>query len=376
VNDTSIEWTNFTANPLKLELPDGKRVNVCLKISEGCRNCYAESIGRRWWGKGRSKYPGYSLPLQQMGRAVLVERELDDVLKLSAKIAAGKSDPANNKIFWNDVTDEYLDFWPDEFLDRIWAVRALTPNLIHQVLTKRPGRMAEYLNLRSPGIGAKGHACKEAIVAAIVLWHESQALTKFPLSNQLAVHPLRAAQDVREWKTWPLPNVWLGISVENQDVARDRITNLLKCPSAIRFLSVEPLISRVDLDMIYEIPEWVSPFARGDSAVGMISWVIVGGESGPGARACNLDWIRRIVRRCKDAGVACFVKQLGARIAVPNDSGKEWPRGGDEWTHLDDGPSYQGEPIDIRLDDSKGGDPSEWPEDLRVREFPNVEAIA
>lgn len=136
-------------------------------------------------------------------------------------------------------------------------------------------------------------------------------------------------------------NVWLGTSVENQEMADKRIPELLKIPARVRFLSVEPMLEAIDLRS--------AAFNGADSISGMggIHLVIVGGESGPHASPCKIKWIRDIVRQCKAAKVPCFVKQLGS-----NPCGME---------------------SDDSLNDKKGGNPSEWPEDLRVQEFPKLE---
>lgn len=143
-------------------------------------------------------------------------------------------------------------------------------------------------------------------------------------------------------------NVWLGTSVENQEMADKRIPELIKIPARVRFLSVEPMLEAIDLRS--------AAFNGADSISGMegsmegIHWVIVGGESGPHARPCDVEWIRDIRYQCAYAKVPCFVKQLGS-----NSFQRTMQR--DEWV----------------LDDPKGGDPSEWPEDLRVQEFPKLE---
>lgn len=163
-----------------------------------------------------------------------------------------------------------------------------------------------------------------------------------------------------QWATsatipWPLPGVWVGTSVENQ-AAEERIPHLLRCPAAIRFLSCEPLLGPLDLfdwledhDFDPDDPlDYEEREALGDPPT--IDWVICGGESGPRARPCDVEWIRFIVKQCREAGVPCFVKQLGSH------------------------PIENGKPIKLR--DRKGGNPDEWPDDLRVREFPKQEAIA
>lgn len=173
-------------------------------------------------------------------------------------------------------------------------------------------------------------------------------------------------------------NLWLGVSVENQQAADERIPHLLRVPAAVRFLSVEPLLGPVDLEQVHITvsPGYVGdpfrPYHRPGTAQQIASlplwqnihWVIVGGESGPGARPCNVEWIRSIVQKCKAAGVECFVKQLGARPLVtyrelcvlkPNPPA------------VDCAPTTLGV---LPLHDKKGGDPDEWPIDLRIREFP------
>ena len=137
------------------------------------------------------------------------------------------------------------------------------------------------------------------------------------------------------------PNVWLGASVEDQERADERIPKLLKIPARIRFLSCEPLLGPVDL-----------------RSFGSIDWVIIGGESGPKARVCEVGWIRSLVRQCLETGVAPFVKQLGAR---PFESG---------FGLLDDEDPDALDVCPIRLRDKKGADPFEWPEDLRIQSFP------
>lgn len=156
-----------------------------------------------------------------------------------------------------------------------------------------------------------------------------QLLTKRPVDflarwKQVAVHWGRT--------DFNLPtNVWMGTSVENQATADSRIPELLKIPARVRFLSVEPLLEGVDF------PD-----------VAALDWVIAGGESGPGARPCYQEWIREIVYQCKTTETACFVKQLGANSMTYQTREKDWKP----------------------FKEKKGGDMAEWPNDLRVRQFP------
>lgn len=155
-----------------------------------------------------------------------------------------------------------------------------------------------------------------------------------------------------------LPNIWLGTTVEDQRRADERIPHLLRVPAAVRFLSCEPLLEDVDLtEHIGKVGAdgWTTKAS-------LVDWVIVGGESGHHARPFDIGWARDIVSQCRDARVAPFVKQLGA---LPQDhgTGLGWP----------DGVSFRegvGPGSRVVLRDPKGGDMSEWPADLRVREFP------
>jgi len=226
---------------------------------------------------------------------------------------------------WLD--DEVPIEWLADFLRLIHD----TPNLDWLLLTKRPENWSRRLGQIWTGLPAT-HRANE-LVEPWLLRGQSPA------------------------------NVWLGTSVENQRCADERIPQLLRIPAKLRFLSVEPMLEEVDLvcssaiwsDMNGKIrPNYQQPGRH-------VDWVIVGGESGPGARPCNVDWVRGIVRQCQDAGVPCFVKQLGseARVIACSECGEIGCdcRGATRTTHL-------------LLKHPKGGDPAEWVADLQVRQFP------
>lgn len=166
------------------------------------------------------------------------------------------------------------------------------------------------------------------------------------------------------WNPTPWPNVWIGATVVNQEEADRDIPKLLAVPAAVRFLSIEPMLGPIDLRL-----EQRNDLARWDSKGGempprRIGWVIVGGESdqpGMPARPFNIEWARDIVRQCKAAGVPVFVKQLGSNIAEVAEAEAT------AWRML---PSSGGTVPILHCEDRAGADPSEWPEDLRVREFP------
>jgi protein gp37 len=245
--------------------------------------------------------------------------------------------------------------WLDEAVPAAQRARFLdvvrrTPNLDWLLLTKRPEKWRELVNRAEGAFFDIENDCKK--------WEE--------------YHELRVW--LRRWYETDRPpdNIWVGTSVEDQQRAEERVPALLKIPAKVRFLSVEPLLEKVDLKLAQR-----RRGAEEELETCGIDWVIVGGESGPGARPCNVEWIRDIVRQCRDARVPCFVKQLGSRPydsaaadGVP-DAHKKFS--GDEVTPemvkiFNDCRRL----MSLNLTDKKGGDPAEWPEDLRVREFPDV----
>lgn len=227
------------------------------------------------------------------------------------------------------MTDVFGEWVPFEYLDRLFAVFALRPDVVFQVLTKRPERMREYLTTR------------DTAGAVAITIREVAPDGGLAAMQAMGTHVLR---DVVQ-RRWPLPNVWLGTSTENQRGVDIRVPELLATPAAVRFLSCEPLLGPLDLTI------------RANLADGL-DWVVTGGESGPRARPCDLAWLRGIVEQCRAAGVACFVKQLGAR-PFTSDLGEQF---GDRGLG--------------GLKSRKGGDMEEWPEDLRVREMPVVATTA
>lgn len=141
----------------------------------------------------------------------------------------------------------------------------------------------------------------------------------------------------------PPQNIWLGVSVEDQKTADARIPTLLDTPAAIRFLSVEPMLEAVDLSQYLEA----------------LDWAIIGGESSQGgkkARPFNIDWARRILDQCQRLGIPAFIKQMGSRPFQDNTGGSTY----NDHTYM-------------KFKNSHGGDPEEWPEWARVREFPRLE---
>lgn len=323
--NTKIEWAEDTWNPLR----------GCSRVSEGCRHCYAERIATRFGGyrepyEGLARFvtrPDGSKEARWTGVVLLVEDAIEVPLRWRRP----------RRIFVNSMSDLFHELVTDDWLDRIFGVMALAPRHQFLVLTKRPERMREYMSER-------GRLASIREASAGLNWF-IDAPGDLPY--------------LHEWGTmgWPLPNVWLGVSCEDQATANERIPILLDTPAAARFMSAEPLLGPINLThmdveaiapggfyVINALTGSNSDMGRPCVDVPHLDWVIVGGESGPGARACSSQWLRSIVQQCQAAGVPCFVKQVGANMI------------GDWW-----GP----------IRHPKGGDPAEWPDDLRVREMPD-----
>lgn len=322
---SKIEWTDRTWNPTV----------GCARVSPGCENCYAENQAARVvlmsaaQGRESVYLPVVDVERRRWNRAcVTVPGRLEDPLRWKK--------PA--MVFVNSMSDLFHPSVPFEFIAAVFGVAAACPQHTFQILTKRPQRMREFF----AWLGGRRAALRECFLRASTYIPDDGAWKRW-------VDQGRQAYDCGF--PWPLPNVWLGVSVEDQQRADERIPVLLECPAAVRFLSCEPLLGEVDINatndvlcrcygcmsMLTQYPE--SPSLR------RIDWVIVGGESGPGARECDLAWVRSIVEQCAAADVPVFVKQLGAK------------------------PTVAGRRV-ISIRDRKGADPSEWPTDLRVQQFP------
>lgn len=286
---SKIEWTDKTWNP----------VTGCNKVSPGCRNCYAESIAKRFWGN----------------------RKFSDVQFHEDRLLQPFRWKKPQKVFVNSMSDLFHDKVTDEQLDQVFAVMALCPQHTFQVLTKRPQRMMEYLS----------NTTGEENVLARVLCQAREIRSQFPKAS--------TASDLG----WPYPNVWLGVSVENQKAADERIPLLLQTPAATRFLSCEPLLESVNLT------PWLPCLTIGGVEMEPWPiWVIVGGESGSGARPCDTRWIQGIVEQCQSVDVPVFVKQTGSS------------------------PVHDGKPLNRDRRDPKGASLSLLPESYRVQQFSGV----
>ena len=285
--NSKIEWTHHTFNPWI----------GCAKVSPGCAHCYAEELmatryNRVEWGENGTRVKtgpsNWRKPLKW-------NREAEQAGERRRVFCASLADVFEGRrelIPWRVELFQLIDATP--WLD--WLLLTKRPENISRMMPPRVATDRQPIFPGCPG----------------------------PLGEPVPC-VIRTSKRI---------NVWLGTSVENQDTAEQRIPHLLDAPAAVRFLSCEPLLGPINLDL------WRTP----------IDWVIVGGESGWGARKCYVEWVRDIRDQCKAAGAACFVKQLG-----------RFPDAEDDLNAVI---------LADTINDSKGGDWNEWPADLRVREFP------
>lgn len=350
MGDTSIEWTDATWNP----------VTGCTKVSPGCKLCYAERVFPRPYGgickcghiEAAHDYNDMSVGLgvpsvcfhEGCNCALFVQRKFTDVRTHEDRLEQPLHWKKPRRIFVNSMSDLFHEDVPEYFIDQVFAIMGGTQWHTYQILTKRPDRMRAYMN--DPELPGRVDCLIEDCINSFV----------DPLDRRS--NDARATAVMME--DGPLPNVWLGVSVENQQYADERIPLLLQTPAAVRFVSYEPALGPVNFRRIEVNPPgsagtvFLDVLAGKGYSIGgtwgypQIDWLIVGGESGPGARPFNLQWGGDVVLQCKAAGAPVFVKQMGSNPL-------------DYTCHI------KGD-----LKDRKGGDMSEWPEDLRIRQFPEV----
>ena len=259
---SEIEWTDETWNP----------VTGCSRVSRGCDHCYAMMMARRLDGQGYG-YDGTTRRTERGTDWTGVVKTHED--RLEEPLHWRKP----RRVFANSMSDLFHPQVADSFIDKVFATMALAPTHTFQLLTKRPGRMAEYLGAGAPALKTR--------------WREA------------ADQRFGQVSDI----TYPLPNVWLGTSVEDTD-ALHRVDALRPVDAAVRFLSLEPLLGKIiGLDL-----------AR-------IDWVIVGGESGHQARPMKKEWVTAIRDQCQRERVPFFFKQWGGWHSKANGrelDGRTW----------------------------------------------------
>lgn len=262
---TNIGWTDYSANLLKYRNAEGKTVWACVHASEGCRNCYSETLAKRW---GR----GEAFTAEKMKRLTpYFDQEEANKFKRSRNIC-GK------RVFLNDMTDWMGSWVDDELIDRIMALIASRPDVIFQTLTKHADRQREYMGNLAEAVRAR----KDETAA-----------------------------------NWPLPNLHLGVSVEDQNNATERLVDLRDTPAAVRWASVEPLLGSI----------------RFDHLIAGLDGIVIGGESGANHRKMPLESALELAMDANAAGVAVYFKQdsgprPGMQGRIPDDvwALKEWPQ--------------------------------------------------
>ena len=255
---THIEWCHATVNA----------ISGCTVVSPGCTNCYAMRAG----GHKRPRHPSNGLTMpSNAGHVWTGAVRLNDEW-LRRPLTWQKP----RRIFWNAHRDAWHESVPVEWVDREFAVAALTPHHRHLFLTKRSALMRAYIN---------DVATPERIL------EQCKALGGLPT----------------HWQ-WPLPNVWLGVSVEDQQRAHERIPDLLDTPAAVRWLSAEPLLGGIGIAEYLPNPLW-NDLPSWKSAE--IDWIVCGGESGPGARPMHPAWPLWLRKQCEIANIPFLFKQWG-----------------------------------------------------------------
>ena len=283
---TKIEWTDATWTPVK----------GCTRVSEGCRNCYAEIMAARFsnpgqWGEGLATIVDTPQGKDHRWTGAVRFDEGELLKPLSWR--------KPRRIFVCSTSDLFQDAVTDEQIDRVFAVMALCPQHTFQVLTKRTARLRAYIaRLSAEGQtrwaadilsdAAYDMGIDEDSAVAVANWINGFSLWRHAPADD---NPLDGSVP-----RWPLPNVWLGASVEDQQRADERIPDLRETPAAVRFISFEPLLGAVNADLTG------------------IHWAIVGGEGGPHARITPLAAFRSLRDQCAEAGVAFFHKQNGEWI--------------------------------------------------------------
>lgn len=312
---TKIEWTKrpgtvgVSWNPLRARnKKTGGVGHFCEKVSAGCKNCYAETFQKRFNNPVR-----YAAQDADQVEVFLDEKTLLEPLKWRKR----------RTVFVCSQTDLFLRHYTDEMICKVFAVMALQKPDTFIVLTKRPERANAFL--RSEETQEKiGKIMRQIYPRA----------TCYECPDQDGI--------------WPLSNVWLGVSIEDQATADERIPILLRTPTELRFISAEPLLGPVNLKL-YELepsPSTGRPFWRhnsdalhpcdftcsgGHAIDGGIDWVIVGGESGSKANPMHPDWAKDLRDQCNADGIPFFFKQHGKWLHQSQDPEEKW-----DWFDADD----------------------------------------
>ena len=341
---TKIEWTQGDDGVA------GETWNVvrgCSRVSPGCGGargeggCYAERQAIRQSGPGGA-YEGLVRVGKQgprwTGKVILVPDKLLEPLTWRKP----------RRCFVNSMSDLFHEALTNEQIAAVFGVMAAATAHTFQILTKRGKRMREWFQWVEATATASGTTPAKVCVEQACRSFGGE--TQDPIADRIMAAAVgQTLHHLGDVASWPLPNVWMGVSAENEDYAEERIPELLSIPAAVRFVSYEPALGPIIFWAFLKS-------AERDAFSGVVlppmlsskpglDWIIIGGESGPGSRPFNVEWARSVVQECEEAKVACFVKQLGRRPETAD-----------------------GRPM--LLVSRKGNDMEEWPEDLRVRQWP------
>lgn len=283
MSNSKIEWTQKTWNPTV----------GCTKVSAGCKECYAMKMAWRHIHNPKTKkdYEGTVMKTENgeinwTGKINLLHERLQEPFSWKKPTI----------VFVDSMSDLFHADVPDEYIAKVFAIMALCPQHIFQILTKRPDRMLHFLTLNNEDF-------------ALLM---ENAIYEMGLSENEDADVDTLACKVYNYSgnNFPLPNVWLGVSVENQKEADERIPLLIRTPAAKRFLSCEPLLGNIDLDNLNALYK-----TEGKMVASLwhylIDWVIAGGESGSNARPMHPEWVRSLRDQCTRAAVPFFFKQWG-----------------------------------------------------------------
>jgi protein gp37 len=343
---TNIAWCDSTWNPWI----------GCTKVSPGCANCYAavstptRAFGVEWGaGKPRQRTAPttFDAPLKWNKKPWVCDccaTETYWVDENTGLCQSCMSAPHRRRVFSLSLGDWLDTEVPIEWLADMLDVIRRCQDLDFLLLTKRPESWHSRLSAINDLLQDQHHGDDRFDLRCWVNeWLYEQNINVTGPANDYA-------------------NIWLGATVENQEQADKRIPELLKIPAKVRFLSVEPLLEPIAL-------QCALPSSLSDADEQFVDWCIVGGESGPKARPCAVEWIRSIVQQCVTHNVPCFVKQLGSNTFADRDDLNTNPKTVSHTLHPFDRSKTA---VFYRWNHPKGGDPSEWPADLRCQEFPKV----
>lgn len=313
---TGISWTESTWNPIR----------GCIRVSEGCRNCYAETVAARFSDPGQPyeglarwvDRPGGKREARWTGAVQLVEKHLDDPLRKRAP----------RVYFVNSMSDLFFERLATADIDKIVARMGLAQHHTFQVLTKRASRMRDYLN--DPKMPRRVLAEAEKAKPS-ALWNGNMYQLKYWLEDG-----------------FPLPHVWWGVSAEDQAAADERVPALLNASAAVRFVSYEPALGPVNWRLLSDGRDHYDAFygRPGPGGHPALDWIIVGGESGSGARPFHVEWARDTLAQAAPFKTAVYIKQLGSHPLL---GGVGLGKAGGKWDN-----------------------PEAWPEDLRVQNYPEA----